>query len=533
MISMVADLAFGTGAPGNAALRQGWLPPEQGFVWSTGVSSSLVLPAPPTPAGVLLELMVAPFVYAPALSRQGLGVSVNGVEIGRRDFAGEWRWQLTVPPEAVAGSATLHVTFHHPDAASPESVGHSPDGRVLAFQLVRIVLLHDPALADLPAPCGRLKLAGRFRFGINETTAALLGEGWHTPACGYVGSRSRRAALHLPPPGAGDYTIILDIATNAPPEAAPPEQPAQRIAVGAGGRLIDYVDISKRTAVGIRLPVMGGNDNIDITFDVFDAGGATAQAPAFRLHQLTLLRSDLPLPSAASRLWPALPPRVGGGLEQNLHESLGATIAELLTQAESLGNVCDLGILQRAFGYEPAGLLRFSGIGTPLLVDGILRGFPGLGRGDSLEILVRHDDEQGYWVIDHEYSLALQTPVSAAIVSESGLKRQLARNLPFLRRKFLADIVASERIFVFQRRDPTCRPEAEAVLAALAYWGDPVLLWTCNDPDQSPGSVELLGPRLLRGYLGAPQGKYGYPTADAWLSVLGNAVAAARLLRKA
>jgi hypothetical protein len=210
-----------------------------------------------------------------------------------------------------------------------------------------------------------------------------------------------------------------------------------------------------------------------------------------------------------------------GTLAATLQSATGRSAAEIAGEFESLGSMCEMSLLQRRLGNEPNGLLRYSGIATPLLVEGIFEGFAGLGRPDTISIQVQDDAGGAYWVADNAYALNFQTPISAQEMDEAGLQRRLARALPFLVRKFFEDITIAEKIFVFQRRDTTIQPEAEAVLAALSVWGDVTLLWVQQDALQA-GGVERLGRRLLRGFVdfgGVPP----VGSDESWLRMLASA----------
>jgi hypothetical protein len=530
MISVAAALNFGAGQAGVSALRSGWSAPEADFVWSVGAESSLELPPPPGPDGVSLEITLMPCVRQPDVPCQRLAISVNGQRIAERVLRAALTWRLPVPAECLRGARTLAITLHHPDARAPASLQPGDDPRALAFCLRRLVLLHDPGRASLPTPAGRLRRAAHFHFGANETTQAMLGEGWGEPEPGHVWAVGRHSVLRLPlPKDAGQFTIVL----NLRPLADLPALKQQRIAIGANGKLLHYVALRQHTVLALDLPVCNADTAdggfVELTFDNLDAAAPRSEALykdgrpfAFMLHDILLLVEQTRLsPAAAARQ--AIPGSIQeGSLPAAVQSACGLDAATLLANFVSLGCVCELGLLQRRFGCEPPGLMRFAGAFTPALVDGLLRGFAGLGRPDTLEILRRTDWNRGYFVVDSQYALVFQTPVGSVQTGEPALLRQLSRIVPFLVRQFFTDIVASEKLFVFQRREPSTRLEAEAVLAALATWGDPTLLWTVHDPAAEPGSVVRLGPRLLCGFLDAPAGP-DYASDDAWLSVLANA----------
>jgi hypothetical protein len=88
-------------------------------------------------------------------------------------------------------------------------------------------------------------------------------------------------------------------------------------------------------------------------------------------------------------------------------------------------------------------------------------------------------------------------------------------------RKFFEDLSEGRKIFVFQRRDPTTRPEADAVLAALSVWGECTLLWVVQDAALA-GGVKRLGPRLMQGFVDY-SGTAMAGSDESWLRMLTNA----------
>jgi hypothetical protein len=136
---------------------------------------------------------------------------------------------------------------------------------------------------------------------------------------------------------------------------------------------------------------------------------------------------------------------------------------------------------------------------------------------------LRNDTGCGYWVEEAAYELGFQTPVSSLAVDEAGVKRQLARALPFLARKFFEDVAEAEKIFVFQRRDPATREEADAVLAALSVRGDASVLWVVQDVALA-GRACRLTTRLYQGFVD-DAAYQGSGSDESWLSMLANVCA--------
>jgi hypothetical protein len=531
LIEIAANLRFGKGENGIPWLRRGWSKPEEGYVWSVGPQSTVTVPLVPAAGRVLLELTLQPFVHPPALPARRLDVVVNGTVLAEKTLG--WRCTLRLEiPQALRGKPGLLIELRHPEMGSPADFRVGDDGRKLGFQLHKLTVLHSGPRDELPLPAGPARQEACYRFGGNETTDAMLLEGWGAPETDYVWSVGRRSTLRLNLASSGPArTMLLDVQ----PFIQPPEVPRQRIAIGVDDQLLGFVAAEARTCVAFALPrPRPGADSVVVSFDNIDAAAprevglyADGRPFAFMLCRLRVVAGApkaAPSPGIRQAGLPGL--LDDGTLAATVQLATGRTAAEIAAGFESLGSSYEMSLLQRRLGNEPNGLLRFSGIATPLLVEGILDGFPGLGRPDTINVQIHDDEGAAYWVTDDAYALRFQTSISSHDMDEAGVKRRLARGLPFLVRKFFEDITIAEKIFVFPRREATTQPEAEAVLAALSVWGDVTMLWVQQDALLA-GGVERLGPRLLRGFVDFG----GVPPAasdESWLRMMASAWLEAR-----
>jgi hypothetical protein len=523
MTDLLLQARFGRGEQDNALLTEGWAEPEEGFAWSTGGESELLLPIAPPEGRLFLELALAPFVHAPAVPAQRLDIAVNGFHAASRTLAWPSTLRLELPPRAVLGAADITISLIHPDAAAPRAVGAGEDDRALAFRLSAVTLLHMAA-RNTPPPANGPRRVTEFWFGGNEDTEAMLREGWGEPEFNYVWAAGRHSVLDIPATRA-DTILLLDLK----PYIERPMTALQRVAIGVDGQLLGFVALTQRTTLGFALPPAPRRAvTREITFDNMDAAAPRdiglyrdGRPFAFMLCSVRIFTGE-EAQGAETPLRPALAGSLDDGtLQAAVLDATQLTATDIAAGFESLGCVCELGLLQRRLGREPNGLLRFSGIATPMLIEGILNGFWGLGRPDTLHLHRRQDPQFGYWAADEVFELDFQTPVSSLEVSEDVVKRQLSRAMPFLAYKFFEDAIAAEKIFVFQRRDRTTRPEAAAVQAALSTWGDVTVLWVEQD-NARPGTAQRLGPRLLHGYVDT-YGENGSGSHDAWISMLTNA----------
>jgi hypothetical protein len=202
----------------------------------------------------------------------------------------------------------------------------------------------------------------------------------------------------------------------------------------------------------------------------------------------------------------------------------GMPAQALLAGFESLGHSCDFGLVQREVGIEPLGLLRFASIDTCRAALGLLNDFPGLGLAGQIEPYIPKNAGE-YWILERTYGMRYHTGLPPHLARPEQLIAREAQRLPFLRRKFLEDKANGDKVFLLRRPEPYDELEALATWAALNKERDNTLLYLDEGPGGPPGAVDVVGPGLLKGYIGEK-----FPTIEAavptWLSVCANAAKA-------
>src|SRR6185312_14382807 len=175
--------------------------------------------------------------------------------------------------------------------------------------------------------------------------------------------------------------------------------------------------------------------------------------------------------------------------------------ADLVMRFESLGDNCELGLVQRRCGKEPLGLLRFANIILPSLLRGVSTGFDRLGSGDTLQLWDDADNKE-YVVRDMGYGITYHTFLYKDQVSDTGLLARQGARLKFLARKLLEDMSAAEKVFVVKRNETLAEAEILPLYAAMRARGDCTLLWVMPADEQHPaGTVESVLPGLIRGWI--------------------------------
>ncbi len=174
--------------------------------------------------------------------------------------------------------------------------------------------------------------------------------------------------------------------------------------------------------------------------------------------------------------------------------------ADLLSQFESLGDNCEFGIVQRKAGLEPLGFFRLNFAPMPALIRGLDSDFAELSQLDRLEIFAAPNGELIARIRD--YGFVYHTGRRVEDITPEALYGQQVKAIPFLIRKLLDDLRSAEKIFVRKGNDSARLDAIMPLLAALRRHGPATLLWVVpQDMAHSPGSVEVVQPGLLKGYI--------------------------------
>jgi hypothetical protein len=135
------SLRFGLNCDGNAYLAEGWSDPEEGFVWSIGSESRILLSSPIASGDFSLELDLEPHVHPGVRPTQRLAVSANGELIGSVKLHGRKTVRFVLPERARRKSRQLALTLLHPDSISPTAHTPGRDYRRTSFALRELKLI--------------------------------------------------------------------------------------------------------------------------------------------------------------------------------------------------------------------------------------------------------------------------------------------------------------------------------------------------------------------------------------------------------
>jgi hypothetical protein len=219
---------------------------------------------------------------------------------------------------------------------------------------------------------------------------------------------------------------------------------------------------------------------------------------------------------------------IGPGVEQ---PELPDSNAALMGSFESLGYDCEFGFVQRHFGIDPVGILRFAGFGTfRHFIDALANDFEGLGTPGSLvariHVATVYRGAEPPLVIpeffmgDGKLGLSFHTWKGPDDSSEEDARKNHEIKLAYMRRKFLEDLEDADKIWLYKQTHHEDVNEIHAIYDLLGRHGPNKLFCVSRaTPERPAGSIEWMGPRLLRGYSGQPHFDAQIFEPEAWLEL--------------
>jgi len=198
---------------------------------------------------------------------------------------------------------------------------------------------------------------------------------------------------------------------------------------------------------------------------------------------------------------------------------------DLVLQFESIGDNCELGLVQRQAGAEPLGLLRFSGTPLRAFLRAMSARFEGIADPRCIRI---HEEDGEYMVKLTKYDFYYHAHVKVGDMTPAALHQQQSRTVGFLAEKLIADLENPSKILVFRQNEPVWASDLLDLRIALSAYGPGILLWVREaSPGHPPGTVEVADERLMVGYVRRLAAREDVPDLDlaSWLMVLRRAYA--------
>lgn len=379
-------------------------------------------------------------------------------------------------------------------------------------------------------------------FASAGNSLAFLGGGWARSEGDFTWGIGAESHLLLPRLETADhYVLTLDVI----PFVHTPRLPNQRLIVSVNDTVLGSTDLCRPTLLGYRIP--GGlarrSDRMVVTLQHPDAARpidfsdiADTRFLAFALSEAKLYRVVDPALPGGTRLPTGLMLNAGheGDTVVRGHTDVaewvtaytGLAIPELALRFESLGENCEFGLFQRRCDAEPLGLLRFSSTFMRNLIRGIDSGFEGLGEIEDIDPRLEGASPKEYMVHERKYGLVYHTFVYEGQRSVWLMREQESARLKFLRRKFMEELEAADKIFVYKFGSMVSEAEILPLHMALNRYGEATLLWVVPAERNRPaGTVEVVMPGLLKGYIDrfAPADNAHDLSFDGWLRLCANA----------
>jgi tetratricopeptide (TPR) repeat protein len=190
----------------------------------------------------------------------------------------------------------------------------------------------------------------------------------------------------------------------------------------------------------------------------------------------------------------------------SLASASGLPDRELVMMFEGLGSSCDFGAVQRHFGAEPLGLLRFASVALDKLIIALNTRFEGIGAPENTIFELREHPQPEYWLGDRRFNFFMHTFIFPEHLPTDEQKHEVfeknCRRLAYLAEMLVLDLENAEKILVFQHHLKIADPEIKTLFRAVRKYGPNTLLCVGpSDAEHTPGSVEIVEPGLMRGHL--------------------------------
>lgn len=188
-----------------------------------------------------------------------------------------------------------------------------------------------------------------------------------------------------------------------------------------------------------------------------------------------------------------------------------ATTKELLMLFESLGQNCEFGLVQRRFGAEPLGLLRWTTTIPQVLAKGLRSSFQGVG---DLENTILDFRKHEIMVNDLSNNIRFHTFMQkTAALDQEKVRFEQARHLTYLRKIFLERLEDDDKIYVYKADQGVTIEEVDEIYKELQKFGPKRLLIVTRSSElEPPASVTRVRENLYRGYIE----RFGLDRGKSW-----------------
>jgi len=150
------------------------------------------------------------------------------------------------------------------------------------------------------------------------------------------------------------------------------------------------------------------------------------------------------------------------------------TDRELVLQFESIGDNCELGLVQRKVGAEPLGMFRFAGAPLAHLLTAMRARLVGMADPAHVQVQAENDE---YMIKLTKYDFVYHAEAKVGDADPAMLHAQQVRTVAFLVKKLIADLENPSKILVFRQNEPLAANDLVDLRMALSAYGPSILLW--------------------------------------------------------
>jgi Flp pilus assembly protein TadD len=192
---------------------------------------------------------------------------------------------------------------------------------------------------------------------------------------------------------------------------------------------------------------------------------------------------------------------------------------ELAMAFESLGDNCELGMIQRKCAAEPLGLLRWAAVPYEKLLTMLEVKFDGVGV--PANTVLELDPNGEYHAGDTRY-FRTHTFVHENDIARDLLYTRICRRLARLKEKLIDDLRAADKTFVYKQVGSSVTDDqAIALHRAIRRYGQGTLLCVRLADEIYPnGTVRVMHEGLFIGYIDQLPPDPPSATLDSWLPIL-------------
>lgn len=329
-------------------------------------------------------------------------------------------------------------------------------------------------------------------FGRDGNGGDARGAGWSVLEDHSSWTNATTAVLRLPRPAEpGGYRLMLD----ASPFVVAGRLPRQRLGVRVNGRAVAVCAMTQRSLIDVAVPwdILAGADMVSVELLLPDAVRPSELTLVDDDRQLGLYVRSVALLRVVARATPEPAPAAAVVRAE-------PTLQELALSFESLGENCELGLVQRKWGAEPLGLLRFASSPLDKLLPALRNRFRQMGDAGMLEVQLGGGQE--YMVLDRKYGFLYHAWAKVGELTPEQILTREYRRVPFLIRKLTEDLQGGDKIFVYHGLTPLIPQQVRAMSSALRLYGPGRLLWLeLADAEHPAGTVEWAESNVIKGYI--------------------------------